>query len=295
MKKILITGSCGFLFSNFIRKVIFNKLDYSIFSIDSINNNILNNVYQNKNHSFYIGNCNDIHLLNIIMMSDNPEIIIHGAFDTTISKNIEITSKLLEASKNKIKRFIYISSDLVYGDKSFNFDELHATNPITEEGLSKLLCENFVKEYCTRNNINYTIVRVGQFFGPRQNKNSLLVNKFFEIQNTEPELKTNNVYSFGYVTDAVNGLIKIVDSDTLNQTYNLSGNINVSELELTQSLLSVLNKDKKIKDLSGNALTQKCTLNCNKLKTLGWEPEFNLNDSIELFSQWYLNNNWWFK
>jgi dTDP-glucose 4,6-dehydratase len=295
MKKLLITGSCGFLFSNFIRKVIYNKLEYSIFSIDSISNNILSNIYQNKNHSFYIGNCDNSHLLNIIMMSDKPDILIHGAFDSTISKNIEITSKLLECAKNnKVERFIYISSDEVYGSKCFSFDENYKElNPVTEVGLSKLLCENFVKEYCRRNNINYTIVRVGQFFGPRQSKEEFLVKNFKELNNSELILNTNNVYSYGYVTDAVNGLLKIIELDGLNQIYNLSGGINISQKEILEELALVLDKKVEIKDNSTNNF--KFKIESFKLKDSGWTPEFDLKNSLDLFSQWYLNNNWWFK
>ena len=49
-QKILITGSCGFIFSNFVRKVVYENLPYSICSIDRISNNSLNNIYWNKSH-----------------------------------------------------------------------------------------------------------------------------------------------------------------------------------------------------------------------------------------------------
>jgi len=290
MKKIFITGSCGFLFSNFIRKSIFQKLDYNISSIDSISNNILSNVYQNKNHSFYIGNCSDDHLLNIIFLSDNPDIIIHGAFDSNLSKNLEITTKLLERSKNK--KFIYISSDEVYGQSNSFLNENSTLNPSSSEGISKLLCENLVKDYCKINKINYNIIRVSNYFGPRQSKNSELLKAFQCFTSNQKYFQTENkISNYGYVADAVNGIVQIIDSNLTNEVFNLSG-----DAHSFHDVLTELEKILEVKDLvvqSNN--TNKIILDNSKLKSIGWQPEFNLSSGLTSFAQWYLNNKWWFK
>ena len=57
-KKILVTGSGGFIFSNFIRNAIYQKKPYEFVSIDKVKqSSVLNNIYNNKNHTFYIGDC----------------------------------------------------------------------------------------------------------------------------------------------------------------------------------------------------------------------------------------------
>jgi len=67
MKKILFTGGAGFIGSNFIRRALFEKSNYSFVSIDACNDtNVLNSVYANKGHKFYIGNLKDQHFTNII-------------------------------------------------------------------------------------------------------------------------------------------------------------------------------------------------------------------------------------
>lgn len=291
-KKIFITGSCGFLFSNFIRKAIFNKLNYNIYSIDYISNNLLSNVYQNKNHSFYIGNCNDEHLLDIIFLSDEPGIIIHGAFENNIAKDLEITTKLLERSKGK--KFIFISSSDVYGYSNTSFNENSELAPESNEGINKLLCENLVIDYCTIHKIDYNIIRVGKIIGPRQNKNTLLVNAVNSFKNKNViELNYNYHYSFGYVSDAVNGILKVIDSGTNAEIYNV-GSFAASEFDMLFEIQKKLNIEDEL-IIQKDTNKKSCIINCNKLNSIGWNIEQNLEDSISLFTQWYLNNNWWFK
>lgn len=290
--KIFITGSCGFLFSNFIRKVIYNKLNYKIFSIDCISNNVLNNVYQNKNHSFYIGNCNDNHLLDIIFLSDNPDIIIHGAFENNLAKDLEITAKLLEKSKGK--RFIFISSSDVYGFSNNKLTEDSDLAPESNEGINKLLCENLVIDYCTIHKIDYNIIRVGKIFGPRQSKSNLFVNAINNFKNKNTiELNYNNTYSFGYVSDAVNGVLKVLDSGKNTEIYNL-GSFSASEFDVLCSIQNKLNLEEEL-IIQNNTNKKSCIINCDKLNNIGWSVEQNLEDSVSMFTQWYLNNNWWFK
>lgn len=302
MKKIFITGSCGFLMSNFIRKAIHFKLDYRVSSVDIISkNHILNNVFQNKNHSFNIGSCSDKHLMNVLFMVDKPDIIIHGAFaDDSIEDNINQTVSLLERCKHhKINKFIFLSSDEVYGSSKDSLNENSELLPITDIGVTKSVCENFIKQYCKLYNIDYTIIRVSNFFGPRQNKKSFIVDSFNKLKNNKEVVLQNNgknIKDWGHVVDAVNGLIKIIDNGKSNEVYNLSRNMFLSELEILTEFCDVLDFDKNlIKICKSSYDDYTCNMpNNDKLKSLGWEHEISLKESIEYFSKWYLDNNWWF-
>jgi len=81
-KKVLCTGTCGFIFSNFIRRAIYTKLPYSFVSIDRVNFDDLNSVYWNKNHIFYIADIRDQHIIDTIFRFEKPDIVIHGAAES---------------------------------------------------------------------------------------------------------------------------------------------------------------------------------------------------------------------
>src|SRR5271154_771555 len=88
-KKVLCTGSCGFIFGNFIRKAIFEKEPYQFISIDRVNNaNSANSIYWNKNHTFYMADIRDQHIMNTIFQFEKPDIVIHGAAETFVDYSL---------------------------------------------------------------------------------------------------------------------------------------------------------------------------------------------------------------
>jgi len=120
-KKILITGTAGFIFGNFVRKVIYEKQPYTFASIDRLNNNSINSFYWNKNHTFYIADICDQHIINSIFQLEQPNIVIHGAALTHVDESIKdpnafITNNVLGTQiiinsclKHKIEKLVYIS------------------------------------------------------------------------------------------------------------------------------------------------------------------------------------------
>ena len=77
-QKILLTGTAGFIAGNFIRKAIFDKLPYEFVSIDKItNNNLLNNIFVNKSHQFYMNNICDRHFIDLIFQYHKFDYLIN--------------------------------------------------------------------------------------------------------------------------------------------------------------------------------------------------------------------------
>lgn len=77
MKKILVTGSCGFIFSNFMLENVKSK-KYKFSSVDKIIEQYnLANIIKDPNHSFYMGDIADEHFMNNVFMLEKPDIVIH--------------------------------------------------------------------------------------------------------------------------------------------------------------------------------------------------------------------------
>ena len=133
MKKVLVTGTCGFIFGNFIRKAIYDQNQkkpqdrYTFVSVDRVTANALNSMYWNKNHPFYPADIRDEHVIDVIFQREQPDIVIHGAAETFVDTSLKdpnsfVTSNVLGTQviinaclKHKVKKLIYISTDEVYG------------------------------------------------------------------------------------------------------------------------------------------------------------------------------------
>lgn len=140
-QKILITGTCGFIFSNFVRKLIYlsnkdpEKYPYTVVSIDKVNTNMANSIYWNKSHTFHIADITDSHIIDTIFQFEKPDIVIHGAAESAVddslsNPNVFITSNVLGTQviinaclKYDVQKMMYISC----------FDE--QTKALTKNGL----------------------------------------------------------------------------------------------------------------------------------------------------------------
>src|SRR5271155_114252 len=184
-KKVLVTGSGGFILSNFIRMAIFEKKPYDFVSIDKVTkSSVLNNIYSNKNHEFYIGDIADDHFINVIFEYERPDIIIHGAAETFVDDSLIDPNKFIHSNvlgtqvlvnaavKWGVKNFIYISTDEVYGQLLKESDpawkEDAHMNPRNPYSASKAAGEFVVKAAGSSFGLNYCITRSCNNYGPRQ-------------------------------------------------------------------------------------------------------------------------------
>ena len=163
MKKILITGTGGFIFSNFIRKAVFEKHPYNFISVDKVTKtSVLNNIYQNKHHTFYFGDVADTHFINTLFEYEKPDIVIHGAAESSVDAslkdpNVFIKSNVLGTQvivnacvKWNVERLIYVSTDEVYGqlksESEPSWTENSPLDPRNPYSASKAAGELVVKE-----------------------------------------------------------------------------------------------------------------------------------------------------
>ena len=171
-QKILLTGSAGFIGSNFIRTAIYEKHPYEFCSVDKIaNSSMLNNIYQHKIHDFYIADICDQHIMDKIFEYIKPDIIIHMAAESAVDKsihnpNIFVNSNILGtqvlinlAIKYEVKQFLYQScydeqtrAVTKNGFKKWNElkngDKVLSINPISKEIEEKEIIKIISQDYC---------------------------------------------------------------------------------------------------------------------------------------------------
>jgi dTDP-glucose 4,6-dehydratase len=307
-KKVLITGSGGFIFSNFIRKAIYENQPYKFISLDKVTKStVLNNIYVNQDHPFYFGDISDAHFMNVLFEFERPSIVIHGAAETDVDKffttsNVLGTQTLINCClKWDVEKLIYISDDKVYGQlgKSENpWVEISPLDPRDTYAASKASGELLVKAAHHANNLNYNIVRLSNTFGPRQPTRNLIPKVIKHIVNNEKiplfgdGLQTRD---WSHVYDVCSAILTVLNIAPPNESYNISSGQECTNLELVQKICNAMNRGHDLISFVEekppiNNLRR--SSNNTKIKELNWKPRFKFSDAILDAVGWFQRNNW---
>jgi len=127
MKKILVTGSAGFIFSNFMRYAMKEKTNYEWVSLDKVLVSYNRpNVLKNRDHQFYMGDIADETFINNVFAIEKPDIVIHGAAESFVDDSIMSAGPFIHSNvvgtqvmidtavKFGVEKFLYVSTDEVY-------------------------------------------------------------------------------------------------------------------------------------------------------------------------------------
>lgn len=313
--KILVTGGAGFIGSNFIKHMLKKYQGYKIVNLDKLtycgNLGNLTEIEDNPNYEFVHGDICDKKL--VIGLSKDCDGIIHFAAeshvdnsiekpDEFISTNVIGTLSLLEAARiNKVKRFLYMSTDEVYGSiQDGSFDESSLLHPNSPYSASKAAAEHLVTAYFTTHRVPSIITRSSNNFGPNQYPEKLIplfITNLLEGKNVPLYGTGLNVRDWIYVKDECAGLDFVFHQGKDGEIYNISGNNEKKNIEITETVLALLGKDKESIDYVADRLGHdlRYSLKSEKLKELGWSPTFDFEEALKETVKWYRENELWWK
>jgi dTDP-glucose 4,6-dehydratase len=314
MKKILVTGSCGFIFSNFMRKVMRDKLPYTFVSVDKViapYNRY--NVELNRDHNFYMGDIADELFMDNVFSIEKPDIIIHGAAESFVDdsirgagpfihSNVAGTQVMVDMSlKHEITRFVYVSTDEVYGQLKTTDDpswtEETPINPRNPYSASKAAGELIVKAAHETHGLNYNITRCSNTYGGSQPPRNLvpkIISCLLKNQSIPIHGSGKQFREWIFVEDHCSAIMKIIEESPSNEIYNIGTGVELTNLEMVNRIAQVLGKDpqiKFVKDRPGHDF--RYSINCSKIQKLGWKPVFSFDDGMKKCVQWYLDNPWY--
>lgn len=310
MKTVLLTGSCGFIFANFIRQAI-DWEDYRFVCIDKIiapyNRN---NIFHDKRQTFYLGDIADEQFVHNVFQIEKPDIVIHGAAESFVDdsirsakpfvhSNIVGTQVLVDEAVNLgVERFIYISTDEVYGhllpgDKAA-WDELAVPNPRNPYSATKYCGERIVYAANQTHGLPYNITRSSNCYGPRQPPRNLVPKVITCLRDNLPipiHGDGSNVREWTYVDDKISAIQWILHAP-LNEIYNIGSGFQCSNFEMVYHIARLMKKQPKIEfipDRKGHDFSYH--VQADKLKALGWMPnKLSFDNRMTHTINWYLEN-----
>jgi dTDP-glucose 4,6-dehydratase len=304
-KKLMITGSGGFVFGNFIRQVFFSKLPYLISSIDRVrDSHIIHNIYVNADHSFYIADVRDAHTLHVIFEKERPDIVIHGAVESKdegsmVNSNVGGTQNIINECLKIDARLIYISDNQIYGDlKSENenpYEESDPPNPRGTFAATKAAGELLVKasRFNGLSGLNYNIVRLSDNYGPWQMSTNLIPRIIDCIlSDTNIDISGVGAHSkeWTHVFDTCSALFNVIDSGVDGEIYNITSKHEFSNLEVVQMICNTIGKGHELIKHVESSFSHRLPMTNDKIKALGWSPQLKFRDGIAQTCQWYLSN-----
>ncbi|MBR5323650.1 MAG: SDR family oxidoreductase [Muribaculaceae bacterium] len=292
MKNIIITGASGLVATELITKLLHNT-DYQLYLL-STNTNTLINRYNKYKHKVKIFTLEEFHNY-IIQYNKNYDfdICIHTAFSRSsdgnlITKSLDYQKELLNILKGiKIKSFINISSQSVYGKKSTPlWSEQTDTDPDYIYAMGKYASELLTELSFKDTNINWTNIRLSSIC-----ENARFVSVFVDkainketIQVTAP----NQYVSFIDIRDVASALIKIInnaDKIKFKNVYNLGTNkINsIGEIAQITKMIGIKNhniQDINIVEYESENYTKVGVNSTLFMNTFNWIPQYNIEDMI---------------
>jgi nucleoside-diphosphate-sugar epimerase len=310
--KILVTGGKGFIGSKIVEMlsndghkitVVDNNDTYGIMTKQELNKLFewrMRN-WNVKNVSVIDGDILD-RLVCLKAFSHRPEIVIHLAtyprakiVDNDpivgIPKVIGTTTNLLwHASKFGTKKFVYISSSMVYGDFVDGTKEDSSTKPQNIYGEAKLTGERLTKLFAKRDGLNYTIVRPSGVYGPGDLPDRVVSKFFAKAMNNETITLHNgeNKVDFTYRDDAASGIIKAAISEVANTSFNITAGNASSLRTLAETIIDITGSTSEVEDIGMHKLyPMRGTLDIGRAKDLlEYSPTHALREGLEKYYDW---------
>lgn len=315
-KKILVTGSAGFIGSSFA-KLMLKSDNYEVVSFDALtyagNLENLDSLKENSNHTFVKGNIESKSDLEKVFGEHKFDGVINFAAESHVdrsimdsspfvSTNVFGTVNLLDFSKkHNVERYLQVSTDEVYGSlgATGKFTEKTNLKPNSPYSASKTAADNFVRSYYKTFDFPALITRCSNNYGPYQFPEKLIP---LMIMNAlgDKELPVYgdgmNVRDWIYVDDHCEAILEVYEKGRIGQVYNIGAENEMPNIEIVKQILSYLDKPesliKYVKDRPGH--DKRYAMDNTKISSeLGWTPKYDFNNGLKLTIDWYLNHKDW--
>lgn len=313
-KKILVTGSDGFIGSHLTETLVREGYDVRAF------------VYYNSFNSWgWLDNCSgDVKGKFEIFAGDirDPngvreamkgcDIVFHLAAliaipfsyhspDSYIDTNVKGTLNIIQAARDhNIERILITSTSEVYGTAQFvPITELHPKQPQSPYSASKIGADCIAESFYRSFNLPVTIVRPFNTYGPRQSARAIIPTIITQLLSGEEQIKLGDIIptrDLMFVKDTVDGFIKIAEcAELIGHEVNIATESEIAIGNLAQDIIDQINPIARIVTDQQRLRPEKSEVfrlfgsNAKLKKYTTWKQQYNLTDGLSETIQWFQN------
>jgi dTDP-glucose 4,6-dehydratase len=317
MHKILVTGGCGFIGSEFVRRQLATYSDVSIVNLDALtyagNVENLAEIADNPHYAFVHGDIADRAGVARLLSETRFDAVVNFAAESHVDRslldsgpfvrtNVCGTQVLLDECRHvKVPRYVQVSTDEVYGSlgPSGAFTEETPLAPNSPYSATKAAADMLVRAYHHSFEFPAIITRCSNNYGPFQFPEKLLplfITNLLADQQVPVYGTGQNVRDWIHVSDHCRGIDAALRRGRVGEVYNFGGRTEKTNLEITHLLLELLEKPKTliryVVDRPGHDL--RYAIDCSKAeRELNWKPEVGFSDGLRDTIDWYRRNGVW--
>ena len=313
--KVLVTGGCGFIGSNFVRHLFEARGErVSVVNLDKLtyaaNPANLADVAARPNYRFLQGDIVDPDVVRVAM--DGCDAVVNFAAETHVDRSLlgdasfietdvrGVFVLLEEARRQGVRKFIQISTDEVYGsiaEGSFHEESpLHPRNPYAA---SKAGGDRLAYSYFASYGLPVIVTRASNNYGPYQYPEKLIPLFVTNAIDGEPLPlygDGRNVRDWLYVEDHAAAIDFLLDAGEPGETYNIAGGNEAENIDITRRVLELLGRPESlirfVDDRQGH--DRRYSLDAGKLARLGFRTSTPFDEGLEETVRWYRQReNWW--
>ncbi|MDT3497832.1 dTDP-glucose 4,6-dehydratase [Bacillus toyonensis] len=316
--KLLITGGAGFIGSNFIRYMLKKYPQYQIVNVDLLtyagNLSNLKEISSIQNYKFIKGDISNEIFIDKLFKKEKFDYVLNFAAESHVDRSIKNphifvqtnilgTQALLHSAyKAKVKKFVQISTDEVYGTlpQTGAFTEHSIIAPNSPYSASKASADLMVRAYHETYGLPMNITRCSNNYGPYQFTEKLIpLTITLALNNKGIPLYGDGLHirDWLHVEDHCVAIDLVLHGGRDGHIYNIGGDNEYTNLDIVQKILKFLNKDQSqitfISDRLGH--DRRYAMDSTKpKKELSWKPQYLFNDGLTQTIKWYIDNRtWW--
>ena len=299
--KLLVTGGCGFIGSNFVNYYFTQNKDVTIVNLDAMyycasETNVAEDVRKSERYHLVKGNLCSYDLIANILNIYQIDTIIHFAAQSHVQNSFEDALQYTHDKYGKINRFIHISTDEVYGESMLNENEekknensiLCPTNPYAA---TKAAAELIAKSYYHSFKMPIIITRGNNVYGPNQYPEKLIPRFIQQLKLDEKvtiQGDGSNVRAFLHVNDVCSALQLVLEKGEIGEIYNVGSDdhheytvLQIAHI-LIEKIKGTITHDDWITYIEDRPFNDKRYYISNeKVKQLGWTIDVDFNKGID--------------
>ena len=314
-EKVLVTGACGFIGSHLVERLVEMGAKVRAFVFyNSFNHwGWLDSLPEEKLQKIevFAGDVRDLPCVKRAM--EGVKVVFHLAAligipysyiapESYVDTNVKGTLNILQAGREGgVAKIIHTSTSEVYGTAQYvPMDEKHPLQGQSPYSASKIAADMLAQSFHLSFGLPVAICRPFNTFGPRQSARAIIPTVLIQGMAGKSRIRLGNTQTtrdFNYVTDTVEGFIRIAQSrEAIGQVINIGSGQEITIASLVGKVSKILGVDMKVKTArervrpSASEVFRLCADNTKSKKILGWKPKVRLEEGLQRTAEWLMKH-----